>query len=143
MTKSKNGKILSNNDRLELVRVAVDFIIFKNGSNPSVDLRKSISQILQEQFPGLDHGTWYKKLTQRIKNRNRRKSPSGEHENESQDWNRNKAENGHVHEIDPLDGQDNKNTDYLDYENIDDDGDIILLDEGDSQKSEDYETYDI
>lgn len=134
LKKSENGKILSNNDRVELVRVAGDFLIFKNGSKPSVDVRKSIAHILHEQFPGLDQGMWYKKLTQRIKNRNRKKSSSGDHENENEKENQasnfNKAEIG--------------NGEYLDYENLEESGesDTIWID-GEEQSDEDYEKYEV
>lgn len=142
VTKNENGNTLSNNDRVELVRVAGDFLIFKNGSNPSMDARKSIALILHEQFPGLDRGTWCEKLTQRIKNRNRKRTHCGDHENENHDRNRNKAEKGHVIEINPPDDQETENIEYLNDENIDenDDDEPISLD---SQESEDYETYEL
>lgn len=143
VTKSENGKSLSNNDRVELVRIAGNFLIIKNGSSPSVDARKSIALILHEQYPGLDQGTWYKRLTQRIKNCRRKKSPSGDHENDNQDPIRINDEEGGTLETDSLEGQEAENSDYLDDGSIDEDDDIIVVDERDSQGSEDYETYEV
>lgn len=150
-TKNEIGKSLNNNDIVELVRVAGDFLIIKNGSTPSVDARKSIANILHQQFPGLDQATWYKKLTQRIKNRNRNKrhvveiNPSGDQENENQDRNRNKDEKGPVSS--PLSGVtgdlENESLEYTNYENIDENDEIIFLDEGDSRESEGYDTYEV
>lgn len=130
VTKSVNGESLSNNDRMELVRVAINYLILKNGPTPSMDARKSIAHILHVQFPGLDVEIWCKKLTQRIKNLNRKKTVD---------------ERGHIVDFASRDDQQNEKIEYLDYENIDDANDApILIDDDDGDSKEfDYETYEL
>lgn len=141
MSKNEKGKTLSSIERVELVRVAGDFLVFKNGSSPSMDARKSIALILHEQFPVLDLGTWCRKLTQRIKNLNRKKTHWRDDENENQQCrNRNKAEQSGVIGINHPDDQETENIEYLNDENIDEYDDPISID---SQESEDYETYNV
>lgn len=116
---------------MELVRVAIDFLIFKNGPCPSIDARKSVAQILHEQFPEVDQETWCKKLTQRIKNLNRKRAGD---------------DKGHMIDFPSTADERNGKTEYLDYEDIDEENDNAILiddDETGSEKFDDYETYDV
>lgn len=59
----------------DLIRVACDFVFKKYGSEPSLEVRKSVADVLHVRFTKVQPKLLFNKLSQRVKNLRRRKRP--------------------------------------------------------------------